>query len=275
MSRATLSAMPPGEVRWTSEIHTDGELRFRLGREGDRLIAEWPGICTLRAERDGSSSELLPAPDADPELIDKLHSGLARALLRHVSGELTLHASAAAIGGRAIACVGESHAGKSTAVAELVVNHGAELVSDDTLAIVLGDHGAGVIPTEPVSWLLPESRRALGFDADETFGKVPIAPIRAAQGQVPLGALVMLVFDDDIDTPTLRRLRGHDALEGLVPSVVRFILDEPELHRRELEQLTRLVSCVPVYELARPYRIEQLAAASEALRALAEGRGKP
>ncbi|WP_394837835.1 hypothetical protein LVJ94_13065 [Pendulispora rubella] len=263
------------EVHWTSETHEDGELRFRLGRQGDRLIAEWPGICTLWADRDGTSSELVPAPDADPELVAKLHRGLARALLRHVSGELTLHASAASVGGIAIACVGESHAGKSTAAAELVANHGAELVSDDTLAIVLRDGYAGVVPTESVSWLLPESRRALGFDAHDAATKVPVEPARAAQGEVPLGALVMLAFDDDIDAPELRRLRGHDALGRLVPSVVRFILDEPERHRRELEQLARLVSCVPVYELARPYRIEQLAAASDALRALAESGGKP
>ena len=159
-------------------------------------------------------------------------------------------------------------------VAELVAHHGAELVADDTLAVVLGENCASATPTESVSWLLPESRRALGFDADDVVAKVPIEPARVAQREVALGALVLLVFDDAIDAPKLRRLRGHDALGGLVPSVVRFILDEPERHRRELEQLNRLLSCVPVYELARPRRLEQLAATGEVLRALAESGGK-
>ena len=258
-----------GEVNWTGEIHEEGELRFRLGRRGERLIAEWPGLCTLQADRDGNRSELVPAPGADPVLIDKLHRGLAKALLRHLTGQLTLHASAVAFDGIAIACVGESHAGKSTAVAELVAHHDGALVADDTLALVFQEGHVGVLPTEQVSWLLPDARLALGLTDVDLPIKIPVSPPRIAENEVCLAALVILEFDDGIDAPVVRRLRGNEVLARLVPSVVRFVLDEPERNRRELDQLLRLVDAVPTYELARPRELEKLAATGHALRALA------
>ncbi len=273
MSDTASQPMEAADVVWTGEVHEDGELCFRLGREGDKFIAEWPGICTLRARADGAWSELLPAPGADRELVDKLHGGLAKALLRHLSGELTLHASAAVIDGVAVACAGESEAGKSTTAAALVAHHGGELLADDTLALVIREGYVGVQPTERVSWLLRDARAAFGLPSDETWSKVPIAPKRAARGEARLGALVLLAWDDELPGPRVRRLRGHEAVASLVPSVVRFVVDEPARNRREMEQLADLTQTVPVYELVRPHRMELLSATSDELRALARAAG--
>jgi hypothetical protein len=258
-------------VTWVEELHENGKLYFRVGRAGHRFVAEWAGVCTLYASRDGHDSELVPAPGADPELVDKLHRGLAKALLRHLQGKLTLHASAAAFDGVAIACMGESEAGKSTLGAALVGLGGA-LVADDTLAIEFGEDGAvSVSPTERVSWLLSDSCEALGFSGRDD-GKIAIEAPRRTTSPVRLAALVSLTFDDELERPSLRRLRGHEALAKMVGSVVRFVLDEPERNRGELEQLIRLSESVPVYELARPWRLDQIGSTAEVLVELVRGR---
>jgi len=278
--------MASSDVRWTAEFREDGQLRFRVGRDGGRLVAEWPGICVLRADPDGAASELTPEPNADRDLVEKFHRGIAQALIRHLEGGFTLHASAAALDGTVIACAGESQAGKSTTAAELVLHHDAALVADDTLALDFDEDGSiRVHPTERVSWLLPDARSALGVaepvgedggasspaESDSRRVKLPIEPPRLAERRLRLGAVVLLGFDDDLAAPRVQRVRGHDALERLVPSVVRFVLDEPERNRRELEQLLALINAVPIYELVRPRKLEELGATIAALRALARG----
>ncbi|WP_394827024.1 hypothetical protein [Pendulispora albinea] len=274
----------PSNVHWTGEFREEGELYFRVGRDGARFVAEWLGVCTLHADADGTGSELVPAPGADPMLVDKVHRGLARALVRHLEGKLTLHASASSFGEVAIACTGASQAGKSTLAAKLVAGHGGELVADDTLAVDLRDGAVIVHPTERLSWLLPDACRALGSiredgldergssDEDDGGLKYPVEPKRIAVGETRLAALVVLVFDDALSVPRLTRLRGLDAVKQLVASVVRFVLDEPERNRREMEQLARLSEAVPIYELARPRALEKLDATADVLRELARHR---
>ena len=48
------------------------------------------------------------------------------------------------------------------------------------------------------------------------------------------------------------------SMAALVPQVVRFVLDEPEMQRRELEVLADLVATVPVLRLDRAKRFDAL-----------------
>lgn len=245
---------------WLGEYEEDGVVYFRLGRSrsGDELVAEWPHIATLVANPTAKTSRFDAAPGADRELVDKVHRSLAQALLRHLDGKLTLHGSAVVMGDRAVAIVGGSGSGKSTLAAALSRIPNARFAADDTVALefVRGGSGAAegseaidLVPTETRSWLLPDSCRALGAPVAED--KHAVEPPALASRAARLQAIVLPTFGDQQE-PTLARIQGTASLATLVPSVVRFVIDEPSVHLRELDQLTRLVAAVPIYALIRP-----------------------
>lgn len=239
---------------WLGEYEEDGWVRFRIGRDGDVIVAEWPGIATLRAnERDGSRT-FVAAPEADPNLVEKVHRSLAQALLRHLDQKLTLHGSAVTREGRAIGVVGASGAGKSTLAAALARCNGVAFAADDTLALELTGRDVTLLPTERESWLLPDACVALGIEPAAQKRSLPHT-VLASPAQ--LAALVVPVFEEREDV-TVARLRGTSLLSALVPSVIRFVIDDPRVQLREIEQLQRLSDAVPVFTLKRPRRIEAL-----------------
>ena len=239
---------------WLSEYAENGELRFRIGREGDRLIADWPGVGTLRADPQRGTSSFEAAAGAEPEIVAKVETSLARALLRHLEAKLTLHGAAAQIGDVAVAMVGRSGDGKSTFAAALARRPRAAFLADDTLAIEFQACGVFVKATEQVSWLVPDARAAFNLPPGEY--KSAASPPRVAEG-APLRLLVVPAFGD-VQRPTLERIRGVAVLAGLVPAVVRFVIDDPAVQMREIEQLERLASAVPIYSLVRPRALERL-----------------
>jgi hypothetical protein len=261
-------------IRWIQQWPPEGEAAFRIGRCGDELFADWPGLATLHAARSGDWSELVPAPGADPRLIGKFHSGFVRALLGHLRGKLTLHASAVLIDGAAVVLLGESGSGKSTTAADLCANSGASLLADDTATI---DHGDGVVvtPNEETSWLTAEAFAAVGGVGIEGR-KSPWEPRSRAADAAPLAAMIELVFDREISAPTIARVGGHDAFTTLSQAMVRFVLDEPALVLADFEQLATLAERVPLYLLRRPPQWTQLQAARDAIHLVvreANGRG--
>ena len=66
---------------WLAERVEEGEVWFRIGRTGDRLIAEWPGLCTLTVRPDGSEPELSTVPGAHELTMEKVRRGAAYALV--------------------------------------------------------------------------------------------------------------------------------------------------------------------------------------------------
>ncbi len=252
------------EITWLGQYEEDGEVAFRLGRAGDELVAEWLGIATLRASVTTRAHRFEPAPDADPVTVEKVRASVARALLRHLEHKLTLHGSAFTEHGRAIAVVGQSGAGKSTLSAAIARAPGVGFAADDTIALELDD-AVRLVPTETVSWLLPDAQRAVGAMVGE--GKHPIAAPALAE-PAPLAAIVVPTFHEGAGAVTLERLRGAAVLSALVPCVVRFVIDDPRVHMRELDQLERVVRSVPVYGLSRPRDLARIGESVRAARAL-------
>jgi len=84
-------------------------------------------------------------------------------------------------------------------------------------------------------------------------------------------ALFALEFADG-DSPSLRRLRGHDLLATILPCIPRMLVDDPLLQARELAQLRTLSDIVPVYALSRPRQLSGLRAAGDLLENLMEVR---
>jgi hypothetical protein len=264
-------------VRWLAKHAENGKVAFRIGCDGDEVIAEWIGLARLVARRDGSASRLEVLPSADVRAIEKIELGSARLLLRQLAGELALHGAAVAAGCRAVVLLGRSGDGKSTMAAWLCAHAGATLLADDAIAIDEtvedearrpDDRGAVarwvVLPAERDHWLDEAARCAVGLDAPghagetaTSVGKAPLPATRSASGAAPLKALVALVFRD-VPAPRWTRLRGVDAIAALVPQSVRFVLDDPAVHRRELDRLARIVETVPVFQLERSRDLAQL-----------------
>jgi hypothetical protein len=248
-------------MKWLARYETEGRDAFRIGRDGAELVAEWPGVMTLRAQRDGSRHSYEPAPDADAHAIAKIRRGTGRALLRHLVGDLSLHGGAAAIEGTGIVLLGRSGQGKSTLTAALCAQAGAELYADDIVVVEHVDDRWWIGPAESEHWLDGPARRALGLPADgpDATEKSPVPATRFGDAMATLTLLVDLVFGD-VRAPELTPLSELEAVAQLVPQVARFVLDEPEVHRRELDVLGRIVHRVPMVRLTRPREYDALPA---------------
>ncbi len=164
-----------------------------------------------------------PVEGAGDREVGKLRRAQVRGLLRDLSGQLAVHASAVAMEGRAVLFIGGDGAGKSTAAAELCAHHGAHLLSDDAAAVEVSPHGVKVVPSEEDHWLTPQSRAALGIvdregrDRDE---KYEVSALRVAQAGCPLALVVFLLADPSVCAAVVRRPRGGDAARALLEAVL-------------------------------------------------------
>jgi hypothetical protein len=239
-------------VRWLAEYAQDDVVSFRIGTTGPELVAEWVDTARLVARRDGAERRLTFEPDVDPRNAEKIRRGSAWLLLRHLDRELALHGASVAIDGKALVLLGRSGAGKSTLAAELC-DRGAALLADDAVGVDRDGERFIVQPREAHHWLDGAARRALGRSSDEE-GKEPIATRRIAERGASLVAIVELVFDDHVATPS-----------------ARFVIDEPERQKWELDLLHRVIQAVPCYRLQRPRGFEHLRAAAELLVGMLRG----
>jgi hypothetical protein len=265
------SAEGSGGVRWVREWHGPGRTRFRVGREGRSLIAEWEGLGVLCAAPAPLKWEVRvqPLPGVEPSLEEKWRRGPVHALVRHLEGRPTLHASAVSVGGRALAFLGESGAGKSTCAADLCRRLGAELLADDTVELEPTRAGYDVGATETSHWLAADVTAEFGLvPADLRKGPTPAR--RVARASTPLAGVLVLDFIDEASSPKVTPLRGHGAFEALSASFVRFLLDDPTVTLRDLDTLARIVASVPVFLFSRPRRLAALDRSAAAIAELSD-----
>jgi hypothetical protein len=228
------------EVDWIFS-ESDGESSFRWGYANDDVIAEWGGILSLRASRNGELKALFPYPGASQDRVEKTRRGRVNAFLRARRHQPSLHASAVSMHGRALLCVGDSGLGKSTAAERLCHHPGVALLADDTASIEILPGGAlEVQPTESSVWL--SSGSSLN---KRSFGLVSIAI-----GPAVPSCVVALAFDCSATDVRVSELRGANAVEALLPSIIRFDTD-PLRRTGELEFLDLLISQTRVLRVSR------------------------
>lgn len=221
---------------WNSWL-TEGGLQFRWRRTNAGVIAEWVGVLTLRVDSTGRVETKL-ARGADPVFAGKLKATGAAAFVRALRGQPSLHGSAVARGGRAIVCLGESGAGKSTAAATLCAAHGFALLADDVAGLEVADERWWVQPTEASYWLEGEGCR-----------KQPILADRVGTARAQLTALVRLRFGNE--SPRLSPLRGGAAFVILSEAAQRFERSEA-LGRSELDLFASIAQIARLYDFVRP-----------------------
>jgi hypothetical protein len=241
----------PSEVVWLHDCRQDGVVTYRMGRQGRSLVAEWPRVARLTCDENGRRVRLTPKDGSDRSSLAKLQ-GVVKVMLGDLRGGIGLHASALAMGSRAVLLLGDSGAGKSTAAAELCLRHGARLMADDAALLEVRRGVVFVVPSEDRHYLTEDSARALGVKLPATRtsnGKGSVRPIRSGARGYRLALVVSLRYDDALDRAVCRRLTGIDAAMRLLPAMFRFDVDN---RRRELDRLTTVYEQAPVLELARP-----------------------
>jgi hypothetical protein len=98
--------------------------------------------------------------------------GFVLGYLLHLRGQLCLHGTLLGLGERTIAILGDSGAGKSTIAAALIKN-GAQLLSDDLIALSLDEEGVFVHSGCFGLRLTPKSVAALFPEKEDFFAHVP------------------------------------------------------------------------------------------------------
>ena len=231
--------LPGGE--YFDFLYGDG-VRFAVECGGREVWADWPEKYTLE--------------DACTYLL-----GPVMGFVLRLRGTVCLHASAVAIGDRAIAFVGSPEAGKSTTAAAFACR-GIPVLSDDVVALT--DKGAQFLvqPGYPRVNLWPDSVRQLFGSEDALPSITPTwdkhyLPLgqnghHFASSPLPLGAIYILDGREDLSAPIIEEVSGGEAFMALVANTyVNYLLDQ-DMRRTEFDVLSRIVSGIPVRRVRAP-----------------------
>lgn len=225
----------PGGARFG--LFYDDGVRFAVERRGREVWVDWPENYTLE--------------DACTYLV-----GPVMGFVLRLRGIVCLHASAVALGDRAIALVGLPGAGKSTTAAAFGCA-GFPVLSDDVVA--LADQGAQFLvqPGYPRVNLWPDSVLTL-FGSEDALPRITptwdkrYMPLghnghRFASRPLPLGAIYILDSRDPALTiPIVEEASGEEAFMALVANTyVSYLLDQ-DMRGIEFDVLSRVVSEIPI-----------------------------
>jgi hypothetical protein len=218
--------------------YSDGP-KFWVARSGREAWATWP------------------EPPLTIEDTATYFLGPVLGLVLRLRGVTCLHASAVAIGGRAVAFVGDAGAGKSTTVAALV-RKGFAALSDDIVALDERDGQFFVTPAYPYICLWPESVVALYGSAEAlpkfaaTYEKrclsLPREALRFANEPVRLGCVYALGRRGD-EPAGVSAVPAREAFVTLVANTYATNMLDSAMRAREFETLGRLMQTVPVKRL--------------------------
>jgi hypothetical protein len=235
-----VGVLPGGE--YIGLFYGDGA-RFAVERRGCEVWADWPEKYTLE--------------DACTYLL-----GPVMGFVLRLRGITCLHASAVAIGDRALALAGFPGAGKSTTAAAFA-QRGFPVIADDVVALTEDSDSFLVQPGYPRVNLWPDSVRAL-FGSEEALPRItPTWDKRYmalgdngpsfAPKPLPLGAVYILgEHEAALKSPVVEEMAGSDAFVALVANTyVNYLLDR-EMRRGEFEVLSRLVAEVPIRRVRPP-----------------------
>jgi hypothetical protein len=253
--RVALTEPELGGFEHIGEDVVDADIRVRSYRGPDAFALDYDDTGTFVVRNGGRDIDWWPRAGASEvsARLDVLGRVLPMAL--HAEGLLTLHGSAVAIDGRAIACLAPKYHGKST-LAYALVSAGASLITDDALAV---DPGPPAVARPGVHCirLFADSAARLGVDGNGRIaaGKLNLDALpdeRRMPAPAPLDAIYLLAPTTDPQARAAER-RPVDSILSAV-SLVRHAKLGPLLGRSEASALFERAVClaraVPVYELA-------------------------
>ena len=234
-----------------------------VGYAPGEVLLRWSHFGTYRIAG-GERIEYAPASGLSEAAVRVPLLGVCMGILLHQRGLLTLHASAVAVDGGAVAFVGEKGAGKSTTTAALV-RRGHPLLSDDVTAVIgtEADATPEVVPGSTAVKLWPDSVVALGVDPsmmpllhEGVEKRLLHVSGRDDAGPLPLRCIYVL---DRGKAVASAPVQPRQAFSELVRHTyaVRF-LGTAAVGARHFEQCTALAQRVPVRRLIRSDDVNEL-----------------
>ena len=212
---------------------TDAGVRFHYAR-GDGIVAS------------------VPEPRCEDDFRLYLW-GTVFGAVAWLNGYFALHASAVAVGQRAVAFTADSGVGKSTLAAALSA-HGLAHICDDTLAVYPSGGQPLAIPDRKPLKLWEDAFNFVAADRLEPIVSMPgksyaLAARRAADA-LPLGDLIVLADGHEI---ALTPVRGADKLSVVVDAMYRaFIPCALGWRSAYTKHLMAVASGIGIWRLTRP-----------------------
>ena len=280
---ATLPASPRRDVRWNLESmppgyagfdDTDWEDYQRVDESSVSASRLPDGTLFRLAYDDGTEfaidargTEVWARSAAGATLEDTATYllGPVMGFVLRLRGVTCLHASAVAIGGRAIAFAGHAGSGKSTLAASFA-RLGHAVLTDDVTALGVEDGAFHVEPAYPRVRLWPESVRSLFGSADalpritptwdKRFLGLDGGAYRFQGRRLPLAAVYVL--EGRGAGAGIEPLEAPEALMALIARAYSARLLDKAMRAEEFGVLSRLVGGVPVLRARAPEGLGEL-----------------
>jgi hypothetical protein len=245
------------------------DVSIRFGAAGeeyaispDEVNLVVPKVAAYRIRR-GQEISLAPREGASERNIRLFLLGSAFGAIIHQRGLLPLHANAIDIGGRAVAFMGHSGAGKST-MAAWFLDRGHRILADDVCVVVPDAAGVPLAyPGIPRLRLWREALERSGRKADDLelafddMDKFNLPTPRPSQsGPIPLSHVYLLEKAEGT-APQTSLLSGVAAVDALVANTYRGgYLARMGGTKRHLLACLEIVKRVPVFRASRVWGFE-------------------
>ena len=213
--------------------------------------------------------------ETDAELSNLIEGPILGRAMR-LAGYPSLHATALAFEGRAIALMGPSGVGKSS-LAWALVQQGCRLVSDDMVGLALADGMPVVHPGRARLRIWPDVVERLGVDASISGTLFPTTvemtkvgvrdPDLFAQQAVPLHAVYQVrPRGAKSSGPVIHDFPLSERLAELAVNLHGVIAPDRQGRKRELALLAQIAAVVPVRTVTLPHDLDSLSRVAAELR---------
>jgi len=218
---------PEGRLLFESDV----DVPMTCHKFGDDVILAWPNA----RFQVGATRVVVDTKHPEEAVLLLLHAVWSVVLAAR--GKEVLHGSAVERNGRAMAILGASGTGKSTACSRLL-NRGWRLVADDLLAF---DAVGKVLPGPPFIRTAADQAegRADHLDAGGKFRRFPIVCPHPA-------SLAAIIIQDELYRDGAS-LSGVAAVDAILTQIYGPTLTHPGQAHRRLELASELAESVPVY----------------------------
>ena len=223
-------------------------------KSGSDIIHYYPNIGTFRVSM-GRKIVVDPFPNVDMRILRSILLGNIMCTLLHQRGLLTLHGSAIALNGNAVAFLGPSGSGKSSTIAALM-RQGYTGIADDVVAIDPRDRKPIIFPAFPQIKLPQDVANLLGYDQTklsyispkEKKYNIELAHISPLQ-VLPIRRIYLLEKGNIMH---IQRLKMHESMIKLV-SNSRAVnsLRAGEKIKLHFIQCAKVAKSIPVCRLVR------------------------
>jgi hypothetical protein len=248
---------------YASPFHNrDGESFCLLYREREAEVLRFPGVGDFRIQRDRVEGYF---PGSRHDLAELRFLGPVLSYLLERRGLPTFHASAAAVGGRAVAFLSH-HGGGKSGLAAAMVQAGHPLLTDDLLALEEREDRWEVRPSYPEMRMWPDEAAHFAgppedlplVQADSEKRRVAVGTFRDAPA--PLARIFLASRRPETGGEIeIQPLSRSEALIELVRhSFSPRLVEAAGLQPARLDRLARLVRSVPVHRLVYPSGFDRL-----------------